>query len=1118
MTLTYIVSILGCFIFALALPGSSKAAPADQIIFDFESGDLQGWQVVEGKFDRLICDSKTGFSKPGLKCNNQGNYYLSTLALPDGGVGMEMMGMVESPVFVLTGPEISFLIGGALRWNTYVALCTLDGREVMRAHGKDWDALQRMDWGPSGKSLHFYLDRDDCPAFQRVNWDASSLVGEKVYLRIVDESDGQVGGGPAWTTPFLRSPDVNKEHWGYVVFDDCTVSGKIDSEATANLKTTLPERRKALAAQRVEEQTARREAFFAEERLFARGESRIYRGETLGGISLPTGGIGSGSIQMDGGARRPIWQAFGNYNQIEIPNSFFAVRARTEGDDAIVRALQTSPAGPFPAMKDLTFKGEYPFGWYDFQDPQMPVQVSLETFNPLIPLDEKNSAIPCAIYSFTAKNQSGKRVQVSFLATQQNAVGYSQHVDLVGRSHEHYKGNINEVLREPGATILHMTTNGHSPEAGGFGDMALVALADAVEASAEWSDLEQLADDFADDGGLTGVQKAGPSPAGQTIDGALAASFELKPGEEQTVTFVLTWYFPNAMLGEGKGGVFGDAGHMYCNWWPNALGVTRYMVSRLSELTRSTRLYHDTLYDSNLPYWLLDRLSSQVDPIRSQTCFWAKNGFFGAYEGCNSTSGSGPGNCNHLYHYAQAHARLFPEIARRMREQQFHILWPDGGVQNRIVGEDWLKSIAAYAYAAIDGQCGDILGCYREHLMSADRKWLDDNWPSIKKMMNYAIATWDTNEDGVPAGAQFNTLDVYVVGSSSWLGGLYLAALAATEKMAEVEGEVQTAARYRRIRELGTKKQGETLFNGDYFIQNYMETPETVDEDQQKAEIGDTGCLTDQLLGQWWAHQLDLGWIYEPDHVRKALMSVLKHNFRTDFHGVKQQPRKYVEDDGAGMQLLTWPKGGRPENAIWYSSEVWTGLEYATAATMIQSGLLKEGLAVVRTAYDRYDGRLRTALGAGWGDYANWTYSGNPFSDDECGKFYGRALSVWSLLLALQGFVYDGPAATIGFKPVWQPEDHRSFFTAAEGWGLFTQKRARGEQSERIEVRMGRLRVRTLVFELDEGARPAQIVVKAAGKTVPHSHAFDRGLVTISLRSEALMETGEALEIRMASE
>ena len=67
-----------------------------------------------------------------------------------------------------------------------------------------------------------------------------------------------------------------------------------------------------------------------------------------------------------------------------------------------MRALQTEQVGPFAAMPSLTFEGEYPLETYRFQEPALPVEVSMEVFNPLLPMDLKNCAIPCAIYTVTA--------------------------------------------------------------------------------------------------------------------------------------------------------------------------------------------------------------------------------------------------------------------------------------------------------------------------------------------------------------------------------------------------------------------------------------------------------------------------------------------------------------------------------------------------------------------------------------------------------------------------------------------------------------------------------------------------------------------------------------------
>jgi non-lysosomal glucosylceramidase len=857
--------------------------------------------------------------------------------------------------------------------------------------------------------------------------------------------------------------------------------------ALAAAREARIEREERLRVQQDAERRRRKAELLADPALLARGKPTIYRGEHLGAISLTLGGIGTGSIQIDGHAQRAVWQIFGNHQHAAVPHSFFAVRVKAADAQPVVRALQTTPVGPFAAMHALSFCGEYPFGWYEFEDAGVPVKIRLETFNPLVPLDVRSSAIPCAIFNLSVSNPTEGSVEVSFLAAQQNAVGYLADRPIQGRSYPGYGGNRNRVLRAGKATVLHLTSD-QPKDAPGGGDMALVATIPHATASASWEDLDKLAEGFAA-GTLSGPDQAGPSLAGETIDGALAVSFRLEPGEKRTAAFVLTWHFPNVSHGAGA---WGGAGNMYANWWPDALAVARELEENLGELSRNTRLYHDSLYQSNLPYWLLDRISSQVAVLRSRTCFWAKDGYFGGWEGCCPAAGCCQGNCNHVWHYAQAHARLFPTIARRMRQQEFHYQSADGAIPHR----------QPKSFPAFDGQCGAVLNSYREYLMSADRKWLDQNWPRVKKAMDYIIITWDKDEDGVPAGPQWNTLDGALGGSSSWLGTLYLAALAAAEKMALLQNQPQAAKRYAEIRASGCEKQDRTLFNGEYYIQ--------IPEDKPQEDYA-TGCHIDQVLGQWWAHQLDLGWLYPPDRVRTALRSLLKYNFRGNFQGLQQLPRKFVADDDPGLQMITWPKGPRPAKVIRYGDEVMTGFEYSAAAAMVQAGLLREGFAVVRAISIRYDGRLRTGLTAS--DTASWGYSGNPFGDDECGKFYARAMSVWSMLLACQGYIYDGSAGLIGFRPIWEPEDHVSFFTAAEGWGLFRQRRQDNEQTERIEVRYGKLHLGSLVFELPENTRPEKVTVTLGKQDLPADSTATGTEVRVTLMQPVVIEPGRALDV-----
>ena len=109
--------------------------------------------------------------------------------------------------------------------------------------------------------------------------------------------------------------------------------------------------------------------------------------------------------------------------------------------------------------------------------------------------------------------------------------------------------------------------------------------------------------------------------------------------------------------------------------------------------------------------------------LATTTCYRFKDKRFWAWEGI----GCCPGTCTHVWHYAQAVARLFPEIEREQRERiDFGLALSKEG----IVGHR--SYLTNNAGPAIDGQCGRILGVYREHQMSPNSEFLQRNWPKVK--------------------------------------------------------------------------------------------------------------------------------------------------------------------------------------------------------------------------------------------------------------------------------------------------------------------------------------------------------------------------------------------------
>jgi len=96
----------------LAAAGFAMGALAAEVRFDFETGDMQGWQVLEGTFGKVVSD-RAREHHGGGPYTKEGRCFLSTLESADGQwPDDQFTGLIESPVVVLSAPEIALLVGG----------------------------------------------------------------------------------------------------------------------------------------------------------------------------------------------------------------------------------------------------------------------------------------------------------------------------------------------------------------------------------------------------------------------------------------------------------------------------------------------------------------------------------------------------------------------------------------------------------------------------------------------------------------------------------------------------------------------------------------------------------------------------------------------------------------------------------------------------------------------------------------------------------------------------------------------------------------------------------------------------------------------------------------------
>jgi len=544
----------------------------------------------------------------------------------------------------------------------------------------------------------------------------------------------------------------------------------------------------------------------------------------------------------------------------------------------------------------------------------------------------------------------------------------------------------------------------------------------------------------------------------------------LAPGAARTATFVLAWFFPNHPQG----------GREYATRFKSAAEVANYVLDNHDRLTGDTKKWCQTFYeDSTLPRWLLFRLHSTVANMATGTCQWWQSGRFWAWEGVGCCEGT----CTHVWNYAHAPARLFPELERSAREMQD--LGAGFDESSGLVG---FRSNRTYA---ADGQCGTVLKAYREHLCSAGDSFLKRNWPRIKKALEFSIKQ-DGNDDGLIENSQHNTYDINFEGPNTFVGSLYLAALRAGEEMAKDAGDNEFAQRCRKIFESGSKLSVERLWDGEYFIQ-------IVDLAKHPKDQYGKGCLADQLFGQGWAHQLGLGYIYPQANVRQALASVWKYDWAPDVgpHNGAHPPERWFALPGeAGLFTCTWPKSAYIREGVRYREEVWTGIEYQVAGHMVWENMLTEGVAICRGVEDRYHPAKH-----------------NPFNEIECGDHYARAFASWGVYTALSGFAYHGPKGHMGFAPRVTPENFRAAFTAAEGWGSFAQSRTRESQRERIALRWGRLNLKTLAFAVPQDWKSVTVAARVGDKSVNNRNAVEEGRVRIELADPVRLSEEQEMEI-----
>ncbi|KJD37300.1 hypothetical protein PW52_01855 [Tamlana sedimentorum] len=787
-------------------------------------------------------------------------------------------------------------------------------------------------------------------------------------------------------------------------------------------------------------------------------------------IAMPVGGIGTGTISLTGRGALEDWEVMSRpakgfnplYTGVEVINRapFFSIYLKEENKEAQALLLEgpipvkydegfygsKAPNHGLPRFSESKFQTAYPFGEVLLSDENLPIEVTVGAFNPLIPGNTEDSSLPIAILSYKVKNRSSKPITISLAGNIPNFIGYD------GKEGKPYQ-NINTYKEENGIKGIHFTAGeAVDKESYQYGTFSLttankgdVSYRTAWQVGDWGNSTLEFWDDYTDDGNLEER-----SSQQKNNMGSLAVKTTLAPNEEKDIRFFITWHFPNRPAWSNQKA---NVGNFYATKYIDSWEVAVKNVHRIPNLEKQTKTFVQAFIGSDFPEIVKEAALFNLAHFRTQLAFKTKSGYYLGWEGIKDNEGSGTGTCTHVWNYEQTIPFLFGDIAKNMRDVEFGFATDENGMMSYRIHLPLKEKATSFGLAAADGQMGSIMKYYREWQLSGDDNFLKKNWVNVKKAMEFCWIPkgWDPNKDGVMEGSQHNTMDVEYFGPNPQMGLWYLGALRVTEEMANYLGDKKFAKTCRSLYENGSKWMDENLFNGEYYIQKIV-PPKHLDSiakglirvkrrlvpNDPQYQLGE-GVLVDQLVGQVMAHILDLGYLVNKENIKKTNESIIKYNYRENLMKHPNFMRSYAYGNESALLMADYPKA-RPKQPFPYFTEVMTGFEHTAAVAMMYEGQTETALKTIQDIRNRYDGKKR-----------------NPFNEAEYGHHYARSMMAWAGVLATSGFHYSGVQKSITFTS--KPGTY--FWSNGYSWGTCEVK----NELAKINVLHGALELKSFTLQ-----------------------------------------------------
>ncbi|XP_025049265.1 non-lysosomal glucosylceramidase [Alligator sinensis] len=743
----------------------------------------------------------------------------------------------------------------------------------------------------------------------------------------------------------------------------------------------------------------------------------------------PLGGFGGGTITRGWRGEFCRWQLNpGLYHYKTVIADQFTVCLRRRGQTIYQQVLSVERPNTLQGWNwgycghYAFYHALYPRAWTVYQLPGQDVVLTCRQITPIIPHDYQDTSLPVGVFVWEVENENDEDVDVSIMFTLRNGMGTKE--DKRG-GHWNEPFSVEKEGKRVSGVLLHhcipvnpYTLAISAREKAGTGVTHITAFNPAGTGQEVWQDL--LSDGRLD----SPAGKSSHTEKGEATAAAVCARCTVPARGHGSVELALAWDMPCIHFGSKEKmhlrrytryfGSSGDAGP----------ALSHYALTHYEQWEEKIEAWQKPiLEDSELPPWYKSALFNELYFLADGGTLWVELPPEACAEDVQGPRGAG---LSQLFPVLQEYGRfayLEGQEYRMYNTYDVHfyasfalvMLWPkleislQYDIAAAVLNEDTqprlylmngqtaqvkLKNVVPHdigepsdepwqhvnAYLIHDTASWKdlnlkfVLQVYRDYYLTHDSTYLRDMWPVCQAVMDSELK-FDTDNDGLIENAGFadQTYDAWVAtGASAYCGSLWLAAVCMMCKMAEILDDGGVLHKYSAILQKGSEAFERLLWNGKYY--NY---------DSSKG-ISSTSIMSDQCAGQWFLRACGLGQgefeVFPKSHVLSALKTIFEMNVMGF-------------SDGTMGAVNGMRPDGVPDTTSLQSNEVWVGVVYALAATMIQEGLVQEGF---RTA----EGCYRTV----------WERLGMAFQTPEayCQRklfrslAYMRPLSIWSMQLALE--------------------------------------------------------------------------------------------------------------------